>query len=353
MRRLVNIHRLTSRKRQQGVALITVMLIVALAAILATQMSSKLQFQLQRTANIEVNQQAYWYAMGAEAFAKRVLFMSFDGEENVTHLDQIWARGESSYPIDYGQISGEITDMQSCFNLNALRKSSTTSVSNNTPTAPKGKASSSTEPHTMAITALEKLIVELNIENVSNFEAKDMVDALTDWLDSDSFVSNNGGAEDNDYSSKEYPYLAANHYLASVNELRLIEHFTLPIIEALKPHVCVIPNSNLHKINVNTIDADNVEILVALLGVSKDVAQEIISARPDEGYAKIDDVFVLPQLTQYKLTQDQKDQLVVDSEYFTLKTKTSFNDSFFFLNSIMKIENNKQINVISRTIGRD
>jgi len=350
-------------KKQKGVALITVMLIVALAAILVTKMSSKLQFQLQRTENIEVNQQAYWYAMGAEALAKRVLFMSFDGQESVTHLDQIWAQGESSYPIDFGEITGEITDLQSCFNLNALRKDTTTSNSTpNTNTSPTTTATTGTttasgtvptESHLLAIAAFEKLIVALNIENVSEFEAKDMVDAVTDWVDSDSFVSNNGGAEDNDYSSKEYPYLAANHYMASINELRIIEHFTLPIIDALKPYVCVIPNSSLHKINVNTIAADKSEILMAVLDMTSDVANEIISSRPEEGYEKIADVFSLPLLANTELTQEQKDQLVVDSEYFTLKTKTSFNNGFFFLNSMMKIENNNQINVISRTIGRD
>jgi general secretion pathway protein K len=340
--------------KQNGVALITVLLIVALASILVTQMSAKLQLQLQRVTNIELNQQAYWFAMGAEAFAKRVLIMSFDGQENVTHLGQIWAQGENTYPIDYGQITGEITDLQSCFNLNALRKDNSVTNSTNQTGSPKtGTPSKSTSSHTMATTALEKLIIELNIENVSAFEAKDMVDALTDWLDSDGFVSNNGGAEDNDYSSKEYPYLPANHYLASFNELRTVEHFTLPIIDALRSYVCVIPNTNLHKINVNTLDADNIEILMAVLDIPKAVAEELISSREDEGYEKIDDLFSLPVLTKYKLTQDQKDQLVVDSEYFTVKTKTSFNNSYFFLSSIMKIENNNQVSVISRTIGRD
>ncbi|WP_239059077.1 hypothetical protein [Colwellia sp. Arc7-D] len=48
----------------KGVALITVMLIIALIAILATQMTARLQLQMQRTTNIGSNQQAYWYAMG-------------------------------------------------------------------------------------------------------------------------------------------------------------------------------------------------------------------------------------------------------------------------------------------------
>lgn len=338
----------------QGVALITVMLVVALAAILATQMTARLQLQLQKTANIEENQQAYWYAMGAEAFAKRVLIMSFDGQDNVTHLGQLWAQGENSYPVDYGNITGEIIDLQSCFNLNALRSEKSTSPSASPSASP---TRSSTEPSTgsnnLAAEALERLILAINIDNVGSFEAKDMVDALTDWVDDNGLVTNNGGAEDSEYSSKDYPYLPANNYLGSLNELRVVEHFTLAIINKLKPYVCVIPNSNLYKINVNTINSDHVEILTAVLNVPKSVAENIISGRGEEGYKKIEDVFVLPELTALKLTKEQKEQLVVDSEYFKLKTKTTFNNSYFFLSSIMKNEKNNQINIISRTIGRD
>lgn len=329
----------------QGVALITVMLVVALAAILATQMTAKLQLQLQRSANIEANQQAYWLAMGAEAFAKRVLIMSFDGDENVTHLGQLWAQGENTYPVDYGEITGEIIDLQSCFNLNALRHSGNKGIS----PSPTNNGNANNLP----AEALERLILNIGIENVSSFEAKDMVSALTDWVDDNGIVTNSGGAEDSEYSSKEYPYLPANNFLGSFNELRVVEHFTIEAIEALKPYVCVIPNSDLHKINVNTISADHIEILMALFDISESEAEEIISSRGEEGYQKIEDVFVSPQLTKRKLTQEQKDQLVVDSEYFKLKTKTTFNDSYFFLNSIMKVEKNNQINIISRTIGRD
>lgn len=334
-------------KKQKGVALITVMLIVALASILVTQMTGKLQLQMQRVSNIESNQQAYWYAMGAEAFAKRVLIMSFDGQETKTHLGQIWAQGENSFPIDYGQITGEINDLQSCFNLNALRQDASTPISGT------GTAASGGTPHEIAKKSLERLIIALNIENVSAFEAKDMVDALADWLDDDDQVTNSGGAEDGDYESKEHPYLAANNYLANIKELRTIAHFTVAIIDALKPYVCVIPNTSLHKININTVDTDNIEIITALLDIPRSAADEIISSRGEDGYDSKADVFALPGLTTYKLTQEQTDQFDIDSEYFSLKAHTNFNNSYFFLSSIMKVESNNQISIISRTIGRD
>lgn len=328
--------------KQRGVALITVMLVVALAAVIATQMLSRLQLQVQRTSNITFNQQAYWYAVGAEAFAKRVLITAFEDEKDTTHLGQIWAQGKTTYPVDFGDISGEITDLQACFNLNALKVSDQQGSASN----PQGKK-------TQSQVAFEELLLALNIEGVGNFEVEYMTDALIDWLDSDSSISSAGGAEDNDYAAKEFSYLPANNFLASVNELRVIEHFTLPVILALKQHACIIPNHNLHRININTIPSDKPELLQALLSLSRNDAEQILSNREAEGFESVNEFYKLPELVKLKITEDQKQQFVVDSEYFKLTSTANFNNSYFQLNSILQIANNNKISVISRTIGRD
>ena len=333
--------------QQKGVALITVMLIVALCAVIASQMTARLQMQMQRSANIAFNQQAYWYAMGAEAFTKRVLITAFKEDKDVTHLGQIWAQGETTYPVDFGEISGEITDLHSCLNLNALRAPL---VDNN---SGGGDNSGQKTKKVPARLAFEALLINLKLDGVSQFEAESMADALTDWLDEDSGISSAGGAEDNDYASKEFPYLTANHYLASVNELRIIEHFTPVIIETIKPYVCVIPGSDEHKININTLSNEDVELLRALLNSTLDEAQDILSAREEEGFATLNDFYILPEVAKIKNIEDKKEQFVVDSEYFKLKASASFNNSFFAMNSVMKVTNNKYIDVISRTVGRN
>ncbi|SEL57246.1 type II secretion system protein K (GspK) [Colwellia chukchiensis] len=326
--------------QQQGVALITVMLIVALIAILATQMTASLQLQMQRTSNIASNQQAYWYAMGAEAFAKNVLRQSLTDNTDVTHLGQMWAQGETSFPVDYGEITGEITDLHSCLNLNALRIASE-------------EANNQGSKKTPVRSAFEELIIALNIEGIGSFEAEYMADALIDWLDANTSITGSGGAEDNDYAAKEFPYLPANNYLASISELRVIEHFNVAVIEALKAHVCVIPNSNIHKINLNTIATDKPEVLVALLGISQNEVIQALSERPEQGFASVDEFFELPVFSKAKITPEKKQQFVVQSEYFKLKTMASFNNSYFALNTIMKVDNKNNIGVITRTIGRE
>jgi len=359
-----------NNSRQQGVALITVMLIVALASIIAAQMTTRLQVQMQRSTNISFNQQAYWYALGAEAFSKRVLITAFKEEPDVTHLEQIWAEGANSYPVDFGEIGGEITDLQSCLNLNALhpdaKSKDAANSSGNSSTTGKGNKSKVTGASTTApqkksgnnkklpaATVLEALISNLNIDGVSSFEAEAMVSALTDWLDKNDMVTGTGGAEDNDYASREFPYLAANNYLGSVNELRLIEHFTPEIILALMPYVCVLPQNSQHLININTISPDQPELLRALLDMSSDDAQSALGARDSSGYESIEDFFKLPEVSENQIEKWQKAQFVVDSEYFKLKANARFNNSYFNMTSIMQVTSNKQIQVISRTIGRN
>ncbi|MBA6327793.1 type II secretion system minor pseudopilin GspK [Colwellia sp. MB02u-6] len=322
------------------------MLIVALIAILATQMTARLQLQMQRTTNIASNQQAYWYAMGAEAFAKRVLIQSFADNAEVTHLGQIWAQGENTFPVDLGEITGEITDLNSCFNLNALRvddDDDSNNINNNGNVVKKSPARA----------AFEELLIIMNIEGVGSFEAQYMADALTDWLDANSSISSSGGAEDNDYAAKAFPYLAANNYLASIGELRVVEHFTVNVINKLKDYACVLPNTNLNKINVNTIALDKPEILVAMLGISQNEATQALTARGEEGFKSVDEFFNLSELSKAKIPPKKKQQFAVTSEYFKLKTTASFNNSYFALNTIMKVDNKNNISVISRIIGRE
>lgn len=351
-------------KRQYGVALISVLLIVALASILATKMTGKLIMQMQRTVNVTSNQQAYWYALGAEAFATSVLSKTFQNEPDVTHLGQFWAQGETSYPVEQGQITGQIFDLQACFNLNALRASDKNADgrlninssrenqgADNNPPSPSSDKDDNGKP--IARQSFERLLRALNIEGVDEFTAEYLADALSDWLDKDSMIASAGGAEDSDYSSREFPYLTANHYMASVNELRMVEHFTPEIINVLKDYVCVIPNSNLHKININTLAEEQTVLLEALLDVNSTDASDIMSSREENGFTNIDDFFALSNVQNKNLTEKHKQQFAVDSEYFKLKTMASFNNSYVNLNSIIWISNNKHIQVIARSIGRE
>ena len=74
---------------------------------------------------------------------------------------------------------------------------------------------------------------------------------LLDWVDEDD-VRQGGGGEDDVYQRMEPPYRAANRPLLSLDELRLVEGFDGPLVEALRPYVTVYPLAGAGGVNLNT-----------------------------------------------------------------------------------------------------
>lgn len=92
------------------------------------------------------------------------------------------------------------------------------------------------------IALLEKVIDEMPISPAERglYEPRELAANLIDWMDGDE-IRLLGGPEDAYYQEQEPPYRAANRPLLSVEELRLVEGFDGPLVEALQPYVTVYP----------------------------------------------------------------------------------------------------------------
>ncbi len=125
--------------RQRGVALIIILMLVAIMAAIAATMSERLFTQFKRAGNQINHQQTYWYAIGAEALAKKAIEQSYKDTENdtnkTTNLSQPWANDgkEMNLPLDYGTLQGKIVDKQACFNINALSAVTPNTTSSSAP----------------------------------------------------------------------------------------------------------------------------------------------------------------------------------------------------------------------------
>ena len=216
--------------RQQGVALMIVLMIVALVSVLATEMGTRLQLQVQRTMNIKDSNQAYWYALGAEAFARKSLQTLMEETGDKISLDQPWAQ-EFMYPLDNGGLQANLTDLQACFNLNAILQGSASANVN------------SGDGATEAMDAFHTMLLALEIDDLNSFTADTVRDSLADWVDEDDNMRPYG-AEDSEYESREFPYLAANGLLASTSELRIINGVSAVWLNEILPLVCVIPDND-------------------------------------------------------------------------------------------------------------
>src|SRR5690606_28766512 len=107
-------------RRDRGVALVTAMLISALAALVASDMAWDNALEVRRTTVLLQRDQAVQVALGAESWAR--LILSQDANDTPTdHLGEIWAQELPPLPIDGGgEVFGSLEDLEGRFNINNL-----------------------------------------------------------------------------------------------------------------------------------------------------------------------------------------------------------------------------------------
>lgn len=227
------------RGRQGGIAVITAMLVVTIATVIAVAIAWQTNLDLRRTEGLLAWEQSRQFAYGAEAFAASILQESLDeGGANApyTRGDDETACGGFSFTLDQGGMTGGICDLQGRFNLNNL-------VIN-------GK------PDNLAVAQYRRLVnaVAATTEGLElpPDVADTIVESTVDWIDPDESAEYNG-AEDDAYTSEQPPYRAANFWFTSVSELRAVRGVTPEIYTALAPHLAALPVGGQRTlINVNT-----------------------------------------------------------------------------------------------------
>jgi len=286
------------RHNCQGVALITAMLIVALASIAAVAVTARQQIDIRRSANLMNGEQSYQFALGVESWAVQLL--TRDRKDNKTDtLKEDWAKQLPPLSVEGGQVAGHIEDLQGRYNLNNIVDSAT------------GKATVET------IKPLQRLLQALEIP-------PDLSWAVADWLDNDLDININGGAEDDTYTRLQPAYRTANGQMGSSSELLLIHGFEPKYYVKIEPYVCALPVRT--KINVNTAAAP---VLVTLSDdLSLGGAEAIVEERKDQPFADIA-AFKTALKTSGGLTDDaisriDNNAMDVSSSYFLVLADTLF-----------------------------
>lgn len=324
-------------KQQRGVALITVLLVVAIVVILATNMTGRLQLLMGRSINMQANQQGLWSAMAGEQLVFNVLEQDHKDDPQKVHLAQLWAREGMIFPLNNGALSGEVRDLHSCFNINALGVKVDDEQSRIRPLAQR---------------QFEILLRQLEIED---YVAEVLSYTIADWVDEDSRVNGNFGAEDETYSSKTVPYITANGPIGDISELLAIEGMTSAIYREITPYLCALPVLK-NKLNINTIKEEHAELLVALFDnkLSVEDAKSLISGRDPEGFKSVDEFLSSPEISSIgALTDEIKEQFDVKSQDFMAKLTYTLDEQSFTLNSVYHRDDGGKLHVVSRQIGDD
>lgn len=295
--------------RQRGVALITAVLIVALATALAVDVGFKGYLQQRRSASLFAIDQAYQVALGGEAWAADVLRRDRQQSTEQDDFTEEWATPIPPIPIEGGQFEGQLEDMQGRFNLNSLVVLDDGEVR--------------TDP--LAVKRFERLLEILELE--PRWAA-----IIADWVDPDGEPNFPEGAEDMVYSALTPPYRTANMPITRASELLAIHEFGLERYRRLEPFVTALPIGT--PINLCTASAEVLDSLV-------EGRREFTNAKAAMAQTRQHRCFPNRQEFEQPLTAAQKQELVdngvIDqtSDYFGATIWVTLGTTRFTLYSLL------------------
>jgi general secretion pathway protein K len=218
------------RRCQRGIALLTAIILVAVAAIVATAIAWQSELSQRRGIAVFTVTQSLALAEGAEAMAGYALKSSRSSASAPVSPSQGWATPYGPVEIDNGAVlEASLEDEAGKFNLNSV--------------VMQGPAANTQIPGTQqlvanptAVAIFTALLQALNINT-------DYAARLVDWIDSDSEPTFPGGAEDSYYLAQQPPLRTPNMPLTSVSELlamgmdRDSYNKLAPLVTALPPNV--------------------------------------------------------------------------------------------------------------------
>jgi len=276
-------------KQQRGVALITAILIMALATTLVFTLEWDNSLDLRRTYVAIYREEGIQAALGAETWVRNILLDDLNNS-TTDHLDEIWATEIPGLPIEsdsiQGQIFGQVEDLQGRFNINNL-------------------VDASGEVDPVSLNQFTRLLSALGID-------PRFAGITADWLDSNEVEGIPDGAEDPLYTGMLPPYRTANQIITSTSELAALDGIDKATLDTLLPHIYAAPGRQ--PINVNTATGPVLQSLGD--NISGADVESLFAEREDGGFANIQTSFATiidPDL------QQQGNAIAETSEFFQLK----------------------------------
>lgn len=290
-----------ARRGEEGAALLSVLLLVAVMAVLAATALEKLRLSTHLAANGAAIDQARAYSHAAETLALMRISDLVERDAGKTTLAGGWNGRSTNLPIPGGLATARVRDGGNCFNLNSVSRGQTATELTASPT---GIA--------QFVALMEAIEIRPDI-------ARRVAGALADWVDTDD-VPSSDGAEDSYYQGLASPYLAANARLQDISELRAVAGVTPEIYQRLRPWICALPNSELSPINVNTLLLEQAPLFAMLMPGKLDVptARKMLAQRPAEGYGSLVKFWELPALQALTPGQEVQDQTELTTRWFAL-----------------------------------
>ena len=248
-------------RRQQGVALLAAILVVALATVLVAAMLDRSETVQARTRNALRAEQGWQLMLGLEGWAAAALKRDRE-QDHIDNNDDLWAQDLPPIELPGVRILGHMRELNGCFNLNNLY------------------IDGAENAEWMA--RFRRLLAALKLD-------EDIAEQALDWIDADG-TPGGRGAEDMRLMQQQPPYRAANRPFAHVSELRLLPSVTADVYRILAPQVCALPPvaaaspMRWSMINLNTATPE------LWMSLSDNITPGIAQQFWREGHARFTDV---------------------------------------------------------------
>ncbi len=397
-------------KKQQGVALITVLLVFALVAIIGAAIIRQLDLSIQATTHHVHSAMLRQYALGTEEYVKILLAEDLksdkeDGKE-IDYLGEIWAQPRCLKVNDSGiatpkledekekqkhkekednkkkdkdpiecedGILMEIKDAQGYFNINNLYVKNT--VVKRTPPVPNDRGRDGGEERKNVIEPKneDKKVTNKDIKDIftsyrnvieqqlSEKIPQDLVKEIAKWINKE----NTGGSEDLEYLGLRTPYRVANQQLQHVSELQLVRYireksgksYYLPLAENL----VALPepdreDDNQTPINIYTASKELIEAVCEMKGRDLNPAhlEKFLEKRvKKDQYANLQaigtDLSSCGGQDGYKIKDlEQKSLISLNSKYFIAQFTVRLNDYETILTSYFYRKSQDEVIVYKR-----
>lgn len=291
------------RSGEHGAALLTVLLLVAVMAVISAAALERLTLATRLSANAAAMDQARAYTGSVGLLVARRLNDLVEAQPGRTTLQGGWLGNPQPLPVPAGTASVTLHDGGNCFNLNSLVA---------------GQNEENLKQRPVAITQFATL---MQLLGVRPGQAESIAIAAADWIDSDS-VPAQGGAEDETYMQHDPAYRAANRMMTDPTELRAVAGVTPAIYNLLRPWICALPVTDLSPLNINTLLPEQAPLFAMLMPgkLSVDMARSLLAQRPENGYGSTVAFWAAPALRGLTPPAQVSQQVGLTTRWFSAET---------------------------------
>jgi general secretion pathway protein K len=315
-------------KRQRGIALITAIILVAIAAVLATAIGYSSAMAAKRASTVFGAAQALLAAEGAEAMAAYVLKQSSPAAGGTFSLDQPWAQAYGPFELTDGVLLefAQIEDEHGKFNINDLAANGSTDTDK-------------------ALKVFQQLLSVVGLE-------QKWAGLIADWIDADNTPNTPDGAEDSVYLSQTPQYRTANIPVTSISELLALPGFGRARYDRIAPYITALPPGT--SINVCVASGQLLDAISGKIEYSSD-PDNLANQRKNNGCFPPQNVY-LSTLTDQAKTMSSN--LVggggtTADQYFRLRSFITIGTARFTLYSLLYRDIGGNIRPILRTFGTE